>query len=135
MRIAFVGLVAVMSLVSASAMAKSPSGGNTMKACAASWQSMTAADKAKTTYKAYSTSCLSGATAALATVPAAATAAAVVKAAPAKATVAMKALPAKADAPAGVPTGATAKCKDGTFSMSKTHSGSCSSHGGVASFL
>ena len=35
----------------------------------------------------------------------------------------------------GAPAGATAKCKDGTWSMSKTHSGSCSHHGGVASWL
>ena len=31
--------------------------------------------------------------------------------------------------------GATAKCKDGTFSHSKHHSGSCSHHGGVDKFL
>ena len=36
---------------------------------------------------------------------------------------------------AGAPAGATAKCKDGAFSMSKHHSGSCSHHGGVASWL
>lgn len=35
----------------------------------------------------------------------------------------------------GAPAGATAKCKDGTYSMSKTHSGSCSHHGGVATWL
>lgn len=35
----------------------------------------------------------------------------------------------------GAPAGATAKCKDGTYSMSKTHSGSCSHHGGVAAWL
>jgi hypothetical protein len=34
--------------------------------------------------------------------------------------------------PAGTPENATAKCKDGTFSFSKGHSGACSSHGGVA---
>jgi Protein of unknown function (DUF3761) len=33
------------------------------------------------------------------------------------------------------PTGATAKCKDGTYSKSKHHSGTCSSHGGVAEWL
>ncbi len=33
------------------------------------------------------------------------------------------------------PTGATAKCKDGTYSKSKHHTGSCSHHGGVAEFL
>src|SRR5882762_7143286 len=30
------------------------------------------------------------------------------------------------------PTGATAKCKDGTYSKSHHHSGTCSHHGGVA---
>ena len=33
------------------------------------------------------------------------------------------------------PDGATAMCKDGTYSMSKHHTGSCSHHGGVAKFL
>ena len=33
------------------------------------------------------------------------------------------------------PTGATAKCKDGTYSKSAHHSGTCSSHGGVAEWL
>ena len=34
-----------------------------------------------------------------------------------------------------VPKGATAMCKDNSYSMSKTHSGACSSHGGVAKWL
>jgi hypothetical protein len=33
------------------------------------------------------------------------------------------------------PAGATAKCRDGTFSFSRHHSGTCSHHGGVASWL
>lgn len=33
------------------------------------------------------------------------------------------------------PAGATAKCKDGSYSKSKHHSGTCSSHGGVAQWL
>ena len=33
------------------------------------------------------------------------------------------------------PTGAIAKCKDGTYSHSKTHTGSCSRHGGVDSWM
>jgi len=33
---------------------------------------------------------------------------------------------------ANAPEGATAKCKDGTYSHAKTHSGACSHHGGVA---
>ncbi|MHB9054266.1 MAG: G5 domain-containing protein, partial [Thermoleophilia bacterium] len=32
----------------------------------------------------------------------------------------------------GVPSGATAKCNDGTYSYSANHSGTCSHHGGVA---
>jgi len=32
------------------------------------------------------------------------------------------------------PSGATAQCKDGTYSQSKTHSGTCSHHGGVATW-
>jgi len=33
------------------------------------------------------------------------------------------------------PTGATAKCKDGTYSHAQTHRGACSRHGGVAEWL
>ena len=35
----------------------------------------------------------------------------------------------------GIPAGATAECRDGTYSFSLTHSGSCSHHGGVAQWL
>lgn len=34
-----------------------------------------------------------------------------------------------------VPTGATAKCRDGTFSFSQSRRGTCSHHGGVAQWL
>lgn len=34
-----------------------------------------------------------------------------------------------------VPAGATAMCKDGTYSMSKTAAGTCSGHGGVKVWL
>ena len=34
-----------------------------------------------------------------------------------------------------VPTGATAKCADGTYSFSQHRSGTCSHHGGVAEWL
>lgn len=37
--------------------------------------------------------------------------------------------------PSGAPVGATAQCKDGSYSMAKTHSGACSHHKGVAKFL
>jgi hypothetical protein len=34
-----------------------------------------------------------------------------------------------------VPAGAAAKCRDGTYSFSEHHSGTCSHHGGVAGWL
>jgi hypothetical protein len=36
---------------------------------------------------------------------------------------------------AAAPGAATAKCKDGTMSLSKHHAGACSHHGGVAEWL
>jgi hypothetical protein len=69
-------------------------------------------------------------------------AAAASKAAPATTAAPKAAAPAAAAAPKAAasagntdPTGATAKCKDGTYSKSKHHEGSCSHHGGVAEFL
>ncbi len=47
---------------------------------------------------------------------------------------ASKSAPAAA-ADGAAPSGATAKCKDGTYSKSKTHRGACSHHGGVAEWL
>ena len=35
----------------------------------------------------------------------------------------------------GAPAGATAKCKDGTFSTAKSHAGSCAGHKGVANWI
>jgi hypothetical protein len=34
-----------------------------------------------------------------------------------------------------VPAGASAKCRDGSYSFSKSHRGTCSHHGGVTSWL
>jgi len=34
-----------------------------------------------------------------------------------------------------VPKGASAQCRDGTFSFSRTHRGTCSRHGGVARWV
>lgn len=50
------------------------------------------------------------------------------------------AAPAAAPAPkpaagGAAPAGATAQCKDGTYSSSKHHEGACSHHGGVAQWL
>jgi hypothetical protein len=63
-------------------------------------------------------------------------------AAPAAAPAAPAAAPAKTGSTAGSggsvnndATGATAKCKDGSYSHSKTHTGTCSKHGGVAEWM
>ncbi len=37
-----------------------------------------------------------------------------------------------ASASGKIPAGASAKCRDGTYSFSRHHSGTCSRHGGVA---
>ena len=78
---------------------------DTMKNCAAAWKAVPAVDQAKTAYAAYSKMCL----AKTYTVPAS-----------------------SALAP---PAGATGKCKDGTYTMATNHTGACSSHGGVDSWL
>jgi hypothetical protein len=80
---------------------------DTMKNCGAAWSAMSAGDKAKTTYSAYSKTCLAKGY----TVPGAAASA------------------------SAAPAGATGECKDKTYTMSKTHSGACSSHGGVDHWL
>ena len=72
--------------------------------------------------------------------PATAAATAAPAAAPAASTTAAKTSTATKSAPTTAasntdPTGATAKCKDGTYSKSTHHSGTCSSHGGVAEWL
>jgi hypothetical protein len=117
---------ALAGFLAASALVPTASA-DTMKNCAATWKTMSAADKAKTTYKAFSTSCMKGGATA---VPAAAAAPAAM-AAPAKPKAAAAAMPASTTAPAS----ATGQCKDGSYTMSKTHSGACSSHGGVAKWL
>jgi hypothetical protein len=48
---------------------------------------------------------------------------------------ALTANPARSQQPSAVPTGATARCRDGTYSFSKHRSGTCSHHGGVATWL
>jgi hypothetical protein len=97
-----------MRLILATAVAlvlATPAHADTMAHCAAAWKAKSADATAAKTYKAWSATCL------------------------------------KADyhvapeANAAPPAGATAKCKDGTYSMSKTVKGRCSGHGGVAKVL
>lgn len=111
------GLLAVPAFVSSA-------NADTMKNCAASWKNMAPADKSKTTYKAFSASCMKGGVAPnAAPVPAVSVPVKPIATIPAKAAV------------GAVPAGATGMCKDGTYTMSKTHSGACSRHKGVAKWL
>ena len=95
-----------------------------MKSCAASWNAMSAADKAKTKHQDYMSSCLKGRGTAQA-------------ASSMSSSMSMSAKPAAAGsmqmaAPAG---GGSAKCKDGTTVTYKHRQGTCSGHGGVASWM
>jgi len=47
----------------------------------------------------------------------------------------LTASPASSQQPSFVPSGATARCRDGTYSFSRHRSGTCSHHGGVATWL
>jgi len=87
-----------------------PAHADTMANCSAAWKAKAPATTAAGTYQAWSKQCLASGY----MVPAAAPPAAATTAAPA---------------------GATGQCKDGTYTMSKTHSGACSHHGGVAKWL
>jgi hypothetical protein len=73
--------------------------------CDATWKAASAADKATTTYRAFTARCLKkGGTGMMTPV-------------------------------AVAPRGATARCNDGTFSTSHTPSDQCSDHGGIATSL
>ena len=106
-----------------------------MKSCAATWKTMSAADKAKTKYTDYMGTCMK----ASAATPAGSMAMTAKPKAAAADSMAMTAKPkaAAADsmkmaAPAG---GGSAKCKDGTTVTYKNRQGTCSGHGGVATWL
>jgi hypothetical protein len=116
---------------------------STMKSCAATWTGMSAADKAKTKYKDYMSTCLkTPAPAAAGKTVAAAPAAKPAMAGPAMAGPAMSGpamagpgmKAAKPVAAAAAESG-SAKCKDGKVVTYAHRSGTCSGHGGVATWM
>ena len=84
-----------------------------MKTCAANWNAMSAADKAKTKHTDYMSSCLKGGASSMA----------------------MTAKPAAGGSMTMAAPGGHAKCKDGTTVAYKSRQGTCSGHGGVASWM
>jgi hypothetical protein len=89
---------------------------DTIGRCAAAWQLKTPETAGSKTYKDWSAVCLKSDYKTAAGTPAAPP-------------------PNVPLAPAAPPAGATAQCKDGSYSMSKTALGRCSGHGGVAKML
>ncbi len=113
----FAGLFAA-SLLALPALAADTAQQSTMKTCAASWKTVSAADKAKTKYTDYMGTCMkasSGAKPKEVAMPAPA----------------MTAKPMAMTAAGG----GKAKCKDGTVVTYKSRSGTCSGHKGVATWM
>ena len=124
--IALVAMLAAVSFAAPGRAADTAQQAN-MKSCAATWNGMSAAAKSKTTYKDYMSTCLKAPASTAAATPAAMTAK------PAAATpAAMTAKPAAAAAKAE---SGSAKCKDGKTVTYTHRSGTCSGHGGVASWM
>lgn len=122
MRLLLAAVIAAAATLSAQA-ADTPQQAS-MKSCAATWKTMSAADKGKTKYTDYMGTCMKKAPAAAAAAPAA--------------SMAMTAKPAASAANSmkmAAPTGGSAKCKDGTTVTYKNRQGTCSGHGGVATWL
>jgi len=93
-----------------------------MKTCSANWKAMSATDKAKTKHNDYMSTCLKGG--------GASTSSMAMTAKPAAAGSMSSSM--KMAAPSG---GGQAKCKDGTTVTYKNRQGTCSGHGGVATWM
>jgi Protein of unknown function (DUF3761) len=117
--------------VAAPAIAADTPQQTTMKNCAATWKTMAAADKAKTKYTDYMSTCMKAAPGpkAAGAMPAPSPAASMAMTAKPKADSSMSM---KVAAPAG---GGSATCKDGKVVTYKKRSGTCSGHGGVATWM
>jgi hypothetical protein len=120
-----IAVVAALVAIAAPGHAADTAQQANMKSCAANWNGMAAADKSKTTYKAYMSTCLKAPASTASATPAAMTAK------PAAAMTAKSAAPAAAmKAESG-----SAKCKDGKTVTYTHRSGTCSGHGGVATWM
>ena len=123
--IAFVAAIAAIAFTAPGYAAVTAQQAN-MKSCAANWNGMAAGAKSKTTYKDYMATCLKAPASTAAAAPAAMTAK------PVAATPA--AMTAKPAAAMKTESG-SAKCKDGKTVTYTHRSGTCSGHGGVASWM
>ena len=127
MRLLFAAVIAAAVITSAQAADTAQQA--SMKSCAATWKTMSATDKAKTKYTDYMGTCMKAAapikTAGSPPTPAASMAMTAKPAATAATSMKMA-------APAG---GGSAKCKDGKVVTYKSRSGTCSGHGGVATWM
>jgi hypothetical protein len=113
--------VIISAAVAAPVSAADTAQQTSMKTCAASWKTMSAADKAKTKYTDYMGTCMKGGSKAAA--------------APAPA-MAMSAKPVMASGSMKMAApGGSAKCKDGKVVTYKNRSVTCSDHGGVATWM
>jgi opacity protein-like surface antigen len=127
MRLLLAAVIAAAAITSAQA-ADTPQQAS-MKSCAATWKTMSAADKGKTKYTDYMGTCMKAGATPKTAGAAPAPAASMAMTAKPKATAANSM---KMAAPTG---GGSAKCKDGTTVTYKNRQGTCSGHGGVATWL
>ena len=137
MRIQFLCAAACVAMIAVlPAQAADTAQQTVMKTCAANWNAMSAADKAKTKHSDYMSTCMK-AKPATAAAPAASTAMTAKPAATPAASTAMTAKPAAATSSTAMSasTGGKAKCKDGTVVTYKNRSGTCSGHKGVATWM
>lgn len=119
----------------------STTGSDKMKACAASWNAMSAAEKKATTHNAYTSKCMKGSAAtasnktAMSTPAPASTNKSAMSANSAGKPASARTSKATTVSSANSPQGATARCKDGSYSHAANHTGACSDHGGVANWI